>query len=151
MKPPEPIPLPPFAHVPGQGPRHAEGAFDALTAGVRAGMTVAELAETRAWAAGWRFLRAGYFWEAHEVLEPVWMALPEGSAERAFVQAAIQTANAALKRRMGRPRAVSRLCAMVRELLAQCAGRTEIMGRGVAELQDSVGRLEAGESPFGEI
>ena len=146
MKPPEPIPLPPFAYVPGQGPRHAEGAFDALTAGVRAPMTAAELAETKAWAAGWKYLEAGYFWEAHEVLEPVWMALPEPSRERSFVQAVIQTANAALKQRMGRPGAVARLCGMVRDLLAGSDARTVIMGRGVAELEAYVQRLEDGES-----
>ena len=96
--------------MPGQTPRHPEGAFDALTATARAGMTAAELAESDAWKAGWQFLQTGFCWEAHELFEPVWMALPPNSRERAFVQAAIQIANAALKARMGRPRAVLRLC-----------------------------------------
>lgn len=96
--------------MPGQTARHPEGAFDALTETARAGMSPAELAESDAWKAGWQFLQTGFFWEAHELFEPVWMALPPNSRERAFVQGAIQIANAALKDRMGRPRAVLRLC-----------------------------------------
>ena len=75
-------------------------------------MSPAELAESDAWRAGWHYLETGFFWEAHELFEPVWMALPPNSRERAFVQGAIQIANAALKARMGLPRAVLRLCDM---------------------------------------
>lgn len=134
MKRPDPIPAPPFAYVPGQGPRHGEDTFAALCATARPGMAPAELAASRAWTAGWQFLNTGYFWEAHEVWEPVWLALPETAPERGFVRAAIQTANAALKARMGRPHAVARLCAMVRVLLADCPG-PRILGREVAELE----------------
>lgn len=95
------IPMPPHAYVPGESARHAEGAFDALRADP----------ET-AWRAGCHYLAEGYFWEAHEMLEAVWMAQPQGSAERRVVQALIQVANAGLKARMGRPRAVERLWAL---------------------------------------
>ena len=84
---------------------------------VRNGMSAAELARTDAWRAGWQYLETGYFWESHEVWEPVWMALPVGAQERALAQAAIQLANASLKARMGRPRAVSRLCDIAQALL----------------------------------
>lgn len=110
MKPPNPIPLPEFAHVPGTNARHPERAFDAFHYSVREGMGPDDLRDTLAWRAGWHFVEQGYFWEAHEVLEPVWMALPQGGAERAFVQGLIQVANAALKLRMNRPKAARRLC-----------------------------------------
>lgn len=81
-------------------------------------MEPAELAVSDAWLAGWQYLREGYFWEAHELFEPVWMQTRPNSRERHFVQAAIQTANAALKDRMGRPRAVLRLCDLAQAHLA---------------------------------
>lgn len=98
--------------MPGQNARHPDDAFDALTATARPGMTPEALAQSDAWKAGWQYLETGFFWEAHELFEPVWMALPPNSRERTFVQGAIQIANAALKARMGRPRAVLRLCDM---------------------------------------
>lgn len=106
------VALPPHAHVPGQTPRHAPGTFDALHLSVRSGMSAAALARTAAFRAGFCYLEAGYFWEAHEAWEPVWQALPPNSAERHFVQAIIQLANAELKLRMQRPRAALRLCAI---------------------------------------
>ncbi len=96
--------------MPGQTARHPEDAFTYLTETARPGMTPAALAASDAWRGGWHYLETGYYWEAHELFEPVWMALPPNSAARAFVQGAIQVANAALKARMGRPRAVLRLC-----------------------------------------
>ena len=129
MKRPDPIPLPGHAYVPGQTPRHAEGAFDDLRRTVRAGMSLAEMEDCPAWVAGWQFMDAGYFWEAHEVLEPVWMALPEWSVERRFVQAAIQAANAGLKARMDRPAAVRRLAGIVEDLLREVPPDAVILGR----------------------
>lgn len=92
-------------------------------------MTLAELEGSAAWAAGWHFLDAGFYWEAHEVLEPVWMALPDGSAERRFVQAVIQAANAGLKARMERPGAVRRLAGIVEGLLQEFSPDAVILGR----------------------
>lgn len=127
--------LPPHAHVPGLTPRHPEGHFDALRATAQPGMAEADLARCAAFRAGVAWLHAGYGWEAHEVLEPVWMALPEGPA-RQMVQALIQIANARLKDRMGRPRAAARLRAMAAGHLAaaqrQAAGA--ILGLEVAEV-----------------
>jgi uncharacterized protein len=102
---------PPRAHIPGVNPRHPEGQFDAIRATARPGMTEAALADCAAFRAGLDWLLAGFHWEAHEVLEPVWMALPEGPA-RQMTQALIQLANARLKDRMDRPRAAARLRAL---------------------------------------
>lgn len=116
--------LPPFAHIPGANARHPEGAFAALRATARPGMTEADLAASPAFRAGLAYLHAGFFWESHEVLEPVWMALPPNSPARQMAQALIQLANARLKDRMGRPRAAARLRALAAGHLAEArAGR----------------------------
>lgn len=65
---------------------------------------------------------AGFYWEAHEVLEAVWKASPLNSRERRLVRAVIQLANAGLKLRMGRPRAALRLLGEARDLLREGAG-----------------------------
>lgn len=108
---------PTHAYVPGQSERHPEDAFASVCETAAPGMTVDALAECAAFKHGLHYLEQGYFWEAHEVLEPVWMALPDGDARR-FTQGLIQLANALLKARMDRPKAALRLCAMARELMA---------------------------------
>jgi hypothetical protein len=59
----------------------------------------------------------GFFWEAHEVWEAVWMACSPNGHERRLLRALIQLANAALKLKMGRPNAASRLLAETEEML----------------------------------
>lgn len=104
------FPDPPHAHIPGQTPRHPEGTFDAICETARPEQPLGAVFASDAWRAGCQYFRTGYFWEAHEVWEAVWMALPDPSAERRLVQGMIQLANAALKQKMQRPRAVQRLC-----------------------------------------
>lgn len=102
--------IPPHAYIPGRTPRHPEDLFDVVKATARSGMTPEDLAASRAWQTGLAYYRAGYHWEAHEVLEAVWLATGPNSVERRMVQAVIQLANAALKKRMGRKNAMRRLC-----------------------------------------
>lgn len=113
---------PGHAYVPGQTPRHPDDLFDPLKAGL-AGVPAGQLSETRAWAYGLAFLRDGYFWEAHEVLEAVWMACPPNAPERLMVQAVIQHANARLKRKMGQERAAHRLDKRSAELADEAVSR----------------------------
>ncbi|MDO5528554.1 MAG: DUF309 domain-containing protein [Paracoccus sp. (in: a-proteobacteria)] len=94
---------PPHAYRPGQTPRHPEGAFDALRATAEDGLS------SKAYHLGLDWLEQGYFWEAHELLEPVWMAAPPNSAERLMLRGLIQLANARLKAAMGRKAASDRL------------------------------------------
>lgn len=124
------FPVPPHAYVPGKTPRHAEAVFEALCRSAAPGSDIDTLAESAAWRCGLEWLRAGYFWEAHELFEPVWMALPQKAPERQLVQALIQLANAALKLRMGRPAASVRLVDLADAHLRQArAGGTErLMG-----------------------
>lgn len=153
MKPPELFPggraLPPHAYVPGRTARHDPAIFAAYHDSVREGMAPDDLAQTAAWRAGWHLIENGFFWEAHEVLEPVWMQLRPGSEEREFVQGIIQLANAALKREMGRPKAVRRLCAMVERHLTACSDRPEVMGLRLAGVRACLDRVGAESNPSG--
>jgi hypothetical protein len=137
----EALVYPDYAYVPGRTPRHPEGLFDALRETVSMDAQPEQLKETPAWIAGLSFLEEGFFWEAHEVLEPVWMALPLGSEEREVAQALIQLANACLKREMGRPRAVLRICKIVRTHLGRVSG-SNVMGQDLSDLLEAVGALE---------
>ena len=128
---------PPHAYLPGRTARHPEGLFDAMKE------IAVPLADSPAWATGLRFLRAGYYWEAHEVLEAVWMAAPERSGEKAAVQGAIQIANAALKARMGQGRATERLLRLADGLLAEAErlgglAAMRLEAKDVTELRDLV-------------
>ncbi|WP_341861297.1 DUF309 domain-containing protein [Gymnodinialimonas sp. 57CJ19] len=131
---------PTHAYVPGKTPRHPEGCFDPIRDTARPGMTEQELAESAAFQTGVAYLEHGYFWEAHELLEPVWMVLPEGSDARLMVQALIQLANAHLKQKMDRPKAALRLCDIVHALLGQTDGGA-IMTFDVAALLARVDSL----------
>ncbi len=117
--------LPNYAYIPGQNERHPEDAFDELRRTAVQGQTADQLAQCEAFQAGLRFLDAGYYWEAHEVLEPVWMVLPQDSMERRFVQGLIQLANGCLKVRMNKPKAALRLVEQARDLVP--VGDTSMM------------------------
>ncbi|TNF17611.1 MAG: DUF309 domain-containing protein [Rhodobacteraceae bacterium] len=127
-------------YVPGKTARHPDGAFDAVRQTAKAGLSPAELSTCQAFRLGRRYIETGYYWEAHELLEPVWMALPDPSAERRFVQALIQIANGFLKLKMDRPRAARRLEAISRKLLAGTCGAS-IMGVDSDEIRGLLARL----------
>ena len=52
---------------------------------------------------------AGFFWEAHEILEAVWKVAPQRGRDRILLRACIQVANANLKLSLQRPHAARRL------------------------------------------
>ena len=143
MKPPDRYP--PHRYVPGRTPRHDDAIFEALHDSVQPGMTPDQLCRTDAWAAGWHYLDQGYYWEAHEVLEPVWMETDTGSVERHLVQCLIQVANAALKVRMDRPNAVVRLCDIAADHLREAGanGHEAVMGVRLAELARRIAEVRA--------
>lgn len=85
--------------------------------------------DNHAWLYGLRLIEHGYFWEAHEILESVWMRASPNSRERQLVQGIIHIANAALKQTMARPGAAKRLY-----LLAQNCVLEAFPGRRKAPL-----------------
>ena len=137
--------LPDYAYVPGQTPRHDEAIFEVYHESVSAGLSLEDLKATLAWQAGLVFYDKGYFWEAHEVLEPVWMATPRNSAEHQLVQGIIQLANAALKARMKRPNAALRLCGKARDHIraARSAGGDLVMEQSISTWMSEIDSIEA--------
>ncbi|MFK8079488.1 MAG: DUF309 domain-containing protein [Granulosicoccus sp.] len=133
--------LPEYAYLPGQNKRHPDNAFDDIRATAVNGAGAERLARCDAFLAGLHFFDKGYYWEAHEVLEPVWMALPDGSIERRFVQGLIQLANGYLKLRMGRLKAALRLVGQVRGLMPPVAGAS-IMSLELQEVHRWIDGLE---------
>ncbi|MFT4959203.1 MAG: hypothetical protein ACI92Z_000276 [Paracoccaceae bacterium] len=129
------IPTPPYAYIPGQTPRHDEALFADLAASVDCD----DLTRSLAWRAGLQYLEQGFFWEAHEAFEPVWMVMPPNSAKRHMVQALIQFANASLKNAMQKPKAALRLCDIADEHLSFCKG--VVMGLNVGMWTQKVRRL----------
>ncbi len=117
-----PAPLPPHAYVPGRTARHPEDWFDPFKD------IAPDPLNSPAMRIGLYYFHEGYFWECHEVLEAVWLALPDPSAERQMVQAVIQLANACLKLEMGKRRAAERLCDIVQGHLEKAAGAGVIPG-----------------------
>lgn len=148
-------PLPEHRHIPGTNPRHPEGAFDAVRSLADDVTASATATGNAAWLYGLDLLEAGFYWESHEVLEPVWMNAPPNSAERHLVQAVIQLANAGLKQVMGRDRAALRLCRICDDLLDRIgeAGPDLIMGLEIVAVRTAIARLrrdvEAGR--IGEV
>ncbi len=113
---------PPHVYIPGQTPRHPDDLFDSIKVGL-GDVPANRLNRTRAWAYGLEFLEDGFFWEAHEVLEAVWMACPPNAPERLMVQAVIQHANAQLKRKMGQEQAALRLDKRSSDLAQEAVSR----------------------------
>ncbi|MFK5977420.1 MAG: DUF309 domain-containing protein [Rhizobiaceae bacterium] len=101
--------FPTYAHIPGSNPRHREDLFDEIRASVTSEMTVSDLSKTKAWRTGLDLYEHSFFWEAHEVLEAVWIRCPPNSVERYFVQTIIQITNARLKLNMNKPKAAGRI------------------------------------------
>ena len=116
--------LPSYPHHPGRNPRPTEGDVIDIARQARSGRTLEDPAVKRAWGYGLFLIQQGFFWEAHEVLEPVWMLAPPNSRERHFLQAYIQLANACLKSEMQRAAAALRLIAIARGHLTEATAST---------------------------
>ena len=138
-----PWPLPDEAYIPGQTPRpETSPAFDAAAAAPTP-------TDDTFWAANHTYLYgialydACFFWEAHEVWEPVWMNAKPNSPERALMQGLIQLANACLKLRMGRDRAAHRLIDMAARHF-RSIGPASVMGLEPAQLDAVTCRFAKG-------
>ena len=122
-------PLPELPHIPGRTARPVSSpAFDAAAAAPV--YTIDRMwPENETYLYGLELYAAGYFWEAHEVWEPVWMRSPGNSRERLVVQGLIQLSNACLKIVMGRPEAALRLLEIARQKVAEAIhGGASVMG-----------------------
>ena len=141
------LPLPPYAHRPGVTERHDEGVFAPVRALLADVTDDAGAAANAPWRHGVRLLNEGFGWEAHEVLEAVWLRAAPNSRERHLVRAVIQLANGELKRSAGRHRAAARLGALALEAATRAfpAARDErLMGLSRDALEDACRRLSSG-------
>ncbi len=116
-----PFPLPSRRHIPGSGSEPDRPPLDRVKAGTPRSMRAEIWREVPAYLYGVELYASGYFWEAHEVWEPVWLATRPSSRERHLMVALIQLANACLKLAMGQRNATLRLLQEVADRLADCA------------------------------
>lgn len=132
-------PLPEARHVPGQTSRPtASPAFDAAQS-VPIYTVDRQWRENAAYLYGIDLYNAGFFWEAHEVWEAVWMHTLGNSRERLLLQGLIQLTNACLKVLMQNKPAASRLLNIAREKLIEAShGGPDIMGVELALLSQDV-------------
>jgi hypothetical protein len=115
--------LPGHAHVPGSGSKPDMAPLEAAKALAPSVMRHEDWQDNAAYLYGHDLLDAGFFWEAHEVWEAVWLNCPPNSAEKLLLRMLIQQANTRLKLVMGRRNAAERLAAEVEALRSDLAGR----------------------------
>ncbi len=133
--------MPGSAHVPGRTPHPEDGPLQDVARSAPARTEAAAWRENAAYLYGVQLYQAGFFWEAHEVWEPVWMGAVPNSRERALLQGLIQLANACLKLRMERRRAALRLLAQSEAALGDASrGPLPLMGLEVDVLKAAVER-----------
>lgn len=131
-------PLPPLPpHVPGRNERPAEDLFEAVKQQALDPTSDDTHHNNCCWQYGLHLFNNGYFWEAHEVWEAVWMLAPQNSRERVLLQGVIHLANAALKRKMDRPTATVRLIDLANGCFREAfpaEGQRQLMGLTQTEL-----------------
>ncbi len=91
-----------------------------------------------AYAYGLRLYARGFFWEAHEVWEAVWLATAPNSQERYLLAGLIQLANACLKLEMAQPKAALRLLQASQAHFGECRSKA-LLGLEPAALAHDVG------------
>ena len=128
--------LPGQRHVPGSGSMPDKAPLEAAKALAPAVTRRETWQDNPAYLYGHDLLDAGFYWEAHEVWEAVWLNCPPNSVERLLLRMLIQRANARLKLVMGRPQAAQRLAeeaeALRTELQARMDGAVSFMGVNVS-------------------
>jgi len=101
--------LPPYAYIPGQTPRHAETEFDDIINSLPDKINFESLQAAAGYKYALDFMQHGFHWEAHEILEAIWMKTAQNSVERLFTQCVIHLANANLKHIMNRESAAAKI------------------------------------------
>ena len=96
-----------------------------------------------AWEEGWDLFSRGFYWEAHEAWEQLWLALGRTSPRARIVQALILVAAAAVKVRQRRGRVSVRLLRRASDKLAPVdVDALESMGLG-EDFRPWLGGLES--------
>ena len=130
-------PFPPYKYLPGQTahPRqHPDGPGRVAEEGAGPPLTEANWQTNEAYLYGIDLYNHGYWWEAHEAWEGLWVLAAQESLQRVFLQGLIQTAAALLKARAGNPRGAGKLWDKARPKLERvCAAAPNYMGLDLAD------------------
>ncbi len=132
---------PDHAYVPGVNERHADQLFDPLKAYIPEEISFEVLDHCLLYKLGLSFAAEGFFWECHEVFEPLWLTASQGSSEKLHLQALIQLANAGLKYRMERANAVQRLRDMANDLQQQAQAANDVPQYAIANFENLQAQL----------
>jgi len=141
------LPLPARAHVPGCNPRNEDEWLHELASRAETGINCHSASTSMCWRYGLRLFNHGFYWETHELLEPLWQRAAANSRERFLIRAGIQLANAALKHRQGLGRATDRLLGLCEQDLQRAYGRetSVLMGLAEAQIRAAIARLRNGD------
>ena len=130
-------PFPPYKHLPGRTPhprKHTDGQGRVAEECVGPPLTEANWRTNDAYLYGVDLYNYGYWWEAHEAWEGLWVMAKKESLERIFLQGLIQAAAALLKARAGNVHAAGKLWEKARPKLERVrAAAPEYMGLNLAE------------------
>jgi hypothetical protein len=140
------LPLPSIRHVPGSGSAPEPAFFAPIKAQCPAKVSNANWRDVLPYLYGFDLYASEYFWEAHEVWEPVWMACAPNSRDRQLLAGLIQLANACLKLEMDRIPAVRRLLKEAMQHVAEAAQEPHdgfLMGLAVGRLARSLAAYAA--------
>jgi len=112
--------FPPYSYVPGHAPHpisdpagHSYGA----THSTAEPLQPASWQDSSEYVFGVDLFNHGYYWEAHEAWEALWLAAGRQGGVAQFLKALIKLAAAGVKAREGNPRGVMRHCQRAIELL----------------------------------
>jgi hypothetical protein len=126
--------LPPHAYIPGQTQRHQEAQFDEIISSIPSVIYFETLQTLSAFHTALNYMQHGFHWEAHEILEAIWMNTAQNSIERLFTQCIIHLANANLKHIMKRETATQKIMTQANALSAEI-GRRAPASVAVIEIQ----------------
>ena len=115
--------LPPHAYIPGQTQRHQEEQFDEIISSIPCDIDFETVQTLSAFHIALNFMQHGFHWEAHEILEAIWMNTAQNSIERLFTQCVIHLANANLKHVMKRETATQKIMSQANALSAEIGRR----------------------------
>lgn len=131
---PPSIPLPAWAFVPGHRPHPRRDPRGHSYGAAEPSVTLPLDAADPTIARGRALFDAGYYWEAHEVFEAVWIAAGRTGAVAEFARAVVQLAAAGVKTRQGRRKGATRLAGAAHgRLVAVAATTSHVLGSAVAE------------------
>lgn len=142
--------LPAYRFMPGRSPHpsaHPQGhSFGRPAAHARA-LPASDWRLAEAYLFGCDLYNRSFFWEAHEAWEALWQVTRQDRRQHRYLQGLIQAANAQLKLRLGKPRAVERLWAKAERHWQEALVPDRYMGLALASWRIATGGFLADRLP----